>query len=338
MACWARKSPATPSRTSATFLARLPIPEVSWVDEHLLVIAGGSRRNQAEPDGPASLANQTIKVQALQISAGRVYAAPNRRPGGRAQITPLWAAEKAGSRGARTAQIGGSWSRLTATVGDLSSTALPDLARLAASGGQAGSRKSSYRAAPAMKLGRCLGHDQDVLHTADYVRVPLHVRVSVPTPRTASYGHRAASSCKVHVYFAGVQQSRLGSGAGPGSDQRRGPWMVSARCCHRCSSSTDIPDNVPESRTAVSSFPGPRQASWLDVPSFHRPVVVPGNRITASAWDSPRGNPSAPGYGGRTRKTMPARRTGHLRPDTTQSAHRTPSRHTGTNIKLARAV
>jgi hypothetical protein len=60
MACWARKSPATPSRTSATFLARLPIPEVSWVDEHLLVIAGGSRRNQAEPDGPASLANQTI--------------------------------------------------------------------------------------------------------------------------------------------------------------------------------------------------------------------------------------------------------------------------------------
>jgi hypothetical protein len=150
MACWARKSPATPSRTSATFLARLPINEISWVDEHLLVIAGGSRRNQAEPDGPASLANQTIKDQALQISAGRVYAAPNRRPGGRAQITPLWAAEKAGSRGARTAQIRGSWSRLTATVGDLSSTALPDLARLAASGGQAGSRKSSYRAAPAM--------------------------------------------------------------------------------------------------------------------------------------------------------------------------------------------
>jgi hypothetical protein len=89
MACWARKSPATPSRTSATFLARLPIPEVSWVDEHLLVIAGGSLRNQAEPDGPASLANQTIKDQALQISAGRVYAAPNRRPGGRAQIIPL---------------------------------------------------------------------------------------------------------------------------------------------------------------------------------------------------------------------------------------------------------
>ena len=35
----------------ATFLARLPGPEVSWVDEHLLVVVGGSRRNQVEPDG-----------------------------------------------------------------------------------------------------------------------------------------------------------------------------------------------------------------------------------------------------------------------------------------------
>ena len=30
-----------------TFLARLPSPEVSWVDEHLLVVVGGSRRHQA---------------------------------------------------------------------------------------------------------------------------------------------------------------------------------------------------------------------------------------------------------------------------------------------------
>src|SRR5437667_68204 len=52
----------------ATFLARLPSPEVCWVDEHLLVIAGASRHSQAEPDGPASLANQAIKDQALQIS------------------------------------------------------------------------------------------------------------------------------------------------------------------------------------------------------------------------------------------------------------------------------
>src|SRR6266516_6973590 len=41
---------------TATFLARLPGPEVCWVDEHLLVIAGASRHSQAEPDSPASLA------------------------------------------------------------------------------------------------------------------------------------------------------------------------------------------------------------------------------------------------------------------------------------------
>jgi hypothetical protein len=34
----------------ATFLARLPSPEVCWVDEHLLVVAGASRRNQGELD------------------------------------------------------------------------------------------------------------------------------------------------------------------------------------------------------------------------------------------------------------------------------------------------
>jgi len=43
----------------ATFLARLPSPEVSWVDEHLLVVAGASRRNQVEPDDRGSLASQT---------------------------------------------------------------------------------------------------------------------------------------------------------------------------------------------------------------------------------------------------------------------------------------
>jgi SAM-dependent methyltransferase len=39
----------------ATFLARLPGPEVSWVDEHLLVVAGASRPSQAEPDGRAQI-------------------------------------------------------------------------------------------------------------------------------------------------------------------------------------------------------------------------------------------------------------------------------------------
>jgi SAM-dependent methyltransferase len=92
----------------ATFLARLPSPEISWVDEHLLVIAGGSRHNQAEPDRPASLANQAIKDQAPQISAGRAGETPNRHPGGRAQITPLCAQPVAGDDLRQSAQIGGS--------------------------------------------------------------------------------------------------------------------------------------------------------------------------------------------------------------------------------------
>ena len=57
--------------STATFLARLPSPEICWVDEHLLVVVGGSRRNQEEPDGLGSRANQAIKDQAPQISAAR---------------------------------------------------------------------------------------------------------------------------------------------------------------------------------------------------------------------------------------------------------------------------
>jgi len=44
----------------ATFLARLPSAEVCWVDEHLLIVAGASRRNQVEPDGPGSGASRAI--------------------------------------------------------------------------------------------------------------------------------------------------------------------------------------------------------------------------------------------------------------------------------------
>jgi ubiquinone/menaquinone biosynthesis C-methylase UbiE len=62
----------------ATFLASLPSPEVSWIDEHLLVIA--DRRNHAQPDGPASPANQAITGQALQISAKRAGQAPHDVP------------------------------------------------------------------------------------------------------------------------------------------------------------------------------------------------------------------------------------------------------------------
>lgn len=75
-----------------TFLARLPGPEVSWVDEHLLVIAGGSRHGHAGPDGPAGPASHAITDQAPQVSAGRAGQAPRRRPGGHAQTTPLCAA------------------------------------------------------------------------------------------------------------------------------------------------------------------------------------------------------------------------------------------------------
>ena len=70
---------------TATFLARLPGPEVCWVDEHLLVIAGASRHDQAEPDCPASPANQANQDQPLQISAGHAGQAPQKRPGGREQ-------------------------------------------------------------------------------------------------------------------------------------------------------------------------------------------------------------------------------------------------------------
>jgi SAM-dependent methyltransferase len=71
----------------ATFLARLPGREVSWIDEHLLVLAD-RRRNQAALDGAASPANQAITGQACQISAKRASQAPPRRPSGHAQATP----------------------------------------------------------------------------------------------------------------------------------------------------------------------------------------------------------------------------------------------------------
>ena len=56
--------PAPELRAAITaFLARLPGPEVCWVDEHLLVVAGRSRRNQAGP-ARACLANPAINDQA----------------------------------------------------------------------------------------------------------------------------------------------------------------------------------------------------------------------------------------------------------------------------------
>ena len=57
-------SPSTPpkscARSIAAFLARLPSAEVRWVDEHLLIVAGASHHNQAEPHGPGSETSQAI--------------------------------------------------------------------------------------------------------------------------------------------------------------------------------------------------------------------------------------------------------------------------------------
>jgi len=61
----------------ATFLARLPSPEVCWDDENLLVVA--SRRHQGEPDGSARRARQPIMDQATQISC-QVTSAPVHKP------------------------------------------------------------------------------------------------------------------------------------------------------------------------------------------------------------------------------------------------------------------
>jgi SAM-dependent methyltransferase len=105
---FSRYTPEELRASTAAFLARLPSPEVCWVDEHLLVVVGGSRHDQAEPDGPGSRANQAIKDQAPQIAAGRARQAPSRRPGGRAQITPLCAQPIAGDALRQSAQIGGS--------------------------------------------------------------------------------------------------------------------------------------------------------------------------------------------------------------------------------------
>jgi SAM-dependent methyltransferase len=63
----------------ATFMARLPGPEVSWIDEHLLVVAARNR-HQAEPDGPASPANQAINDQAPRSAPGTPARLPKGAP------------------------------------------------------------------------------------------------------------------------------------------------------------------------------------------------------------------------------------------------------------------
>jgi SAM-dependent methyltransferase len=54
----------------ATFLARLPGPEVSWTDEHLMIVVGGSQHSRAEPDQPDRMASQSIKDQPPRSAPG----------------------------------------------------------------------------------------------------------------------------------------------------------------------------------------------------------------------------------------------------------------------------
>jgi hypothetical protein len=91
----------------ATFPARPPSPEVCWVDKHLLVVGGRSRRDQGKPSGPGSLVSRTITDRASQISAGRIGQAATRRPGSRAQITPLRAKSITGDDLRQSAHNGG---------------------------------------------------------------------------------------------------------------------------------------------------------------------------------------------------------------------------------------
>jgi SAM-dependent methyltransferase len=63
----------------ATFLARLPSPEISWVDEHLLIVVGGSRRSQAEPDSRAARPAGRSRIRPSRSAPGTPVTAPSRR-------------------------------------------------------------------------------------------------------------------------------------------------------------------------------------------------------------------------------------------------------------------
>ena len=93
----------------------------------------------------------------------------------------------------------------------------------------------------------------------------------------------------VHVYFVGVWQSVWGCRSwtqlDPQLDGAFGLWTASglrgARTFRRRSSSTHVPDNVPESHMAARPFPGPRSTSWPDVPPASTPAT---SKALESAW------------------------------------------------------
>jgi SAM-dependent methyltransferase len=70
--------PAEELRASiAEFLCRLPGPEVSWVDEHLLVVVGVSPRSRAEPDTSSSRASRAITNRHSRSALGTPVTAPS---------------------------------------------------------------------------------------------------------------------------------------------------------------------------------------------------------------------------------------------------------------------
>ncbi|MGB6456116.1 MAG: hypothetical protein WBH47_16725, partial [Streptosporangiaceae bacterium] len=61
----------------AEFLARLPGPEVSWVDEHLLiVVVSRSPRNQTEPGSSSSPASRAITNRPSRSAPGTPVTLP----------------------------------------------------------------------------------------------------------------------------------------------------------------------------------------------------------------------------------------------------------------------
>ena len=118
---------------------------------------------------------------------------------------------------------------------------------------------------------------QPAPNDAEYLLGHPRVRARVPTRRTSSYGHEMACRLQGACSLGRECSSSPFGIVGSWPTVRSAPWTVDSvwlvRCPHsrRRSSSTDVPDNVPESHTAARPFPGPRQASRPDVPD-NRPL------------------------------------------------------------------
>ena len=107
---------------------------------------------------------------------------------------------------------------------------------------------------------------------AEYLLMLPRVRARVPTSRTASYGHQVADRLQGLCSLCRNAAVRLGlSGTGSQSARRFGFGWCGWRGAVTAASSTEAPDNMPESHTATRPFPGPHQESLPDVPD-NRPL------------------------------------------------------------------